>query len=85
MLGCKVREFKPLTGICLKDLAPEDNFYSHVNMISGWEEFKQFTSTKKPVDMRVYGQLSAEAAARVRQFVVVSKTFDEHVAGFVRG
>jgi transposase len=27
MLGHKVREFKPLTAICLEDLVPEDNFY----------------------------------------------------------
>lgn len=30
MLGHKVREFKPLTGICLEDLVPEDNFYRQV-------------------------------------------------------
>ena len=27
MLGHKVREFKPLTGICLEDLVPANNFY----------------------------------------------------------
>jgi len=30
MLGHKVREFKLLTGICLEDLVPEDNFYRQV-------------------------------------------------------
>ena len=30
MLGHKVREFKPLTGICLEDLVPEDNLYRQV-------------------------------------------------------
>jgi transposase len=30
MLGHKVREFKPLTGICLEDLVPADNFYRQV-------------------------------------------------------
>lgn len=30
MLGHKVREFKPLTGICLEDLVPGDNFYRQV-------------------------------------------------------
>jgi transposase len=31
MLGHKDREFKPLTGICLDDLVPEDNFYRQVD------------------------------------------------------
>jgi transposase len=30
MLGHKVRDFKPLTGICLEDLVPADNFYRQV-------------------------------------------------------
>src|SRR5215217_7758089 len=30
MLGHKVREFRLLTGICLEDLVPEDNFYRQV-------------------------------------------------------
>ena len=30
MLGHKVRDFKPLTGICLEDLVPGDNFYRQV-------------------------------------------------------
>jgi transposase len=30
MLGHKVREFKPLPGICLEDLVPGDNFYRQV-------------------------------------------------------
>ena len=30
MLGHKVREFKPLTAICLEDLVPDDNFYRQV-------------------------------------------------------
>src|SRR5215210_3469850 len=30
MLGHKVREFKPLPGICLEDLVPEENFYRQV-------------------------------------------------------
>src|SRR5919106_229182 len=30
MLGHKVREFKPLTAICLEDLVPADNFYRQV-------------------------------------------------------
>ena len=30
MLGHKVRDFKSFTTICLEDLVPRDNFYSHV-------------------------------------------------------
>ncbi len=30
MLGHKIRDFKPLDGISLKDLVPEDNFYRQV-------------------------------------------------------
>jgi transposase len=30
MLGHKVRDFKPLAGICLEDLVPADNFYRQV-------------------------------------------------------
>jgi hypothetical protein len=56
----------------------------HIAMISGWEEFERFFATVRPVDVRVYGKLSAEAEAWVRQFGVVSRTFEDHVAGFVR-
>ena len=31
MLGHKVREFKPLPGICWEDWVPEDNFYRQWN------------------------------------------------------
>jgi hypothetical protein len=56
----------------------------HINMITAWEEFEQFFSSVKPLDVRVYGRLSVEAEAWVRQFNVVSKTFENHVTGFVR-
>ncbi len=56
----------------------------HINMITAWDEFKQFVGTIKPIDVRVYGKLSAEAEAWVRQFNAMSKTFERHVAGFVR-
>lgn len=56
----------------------------HIEMISGWEEFERFFATVRPLDVRVYGKLSAEAEEWVGQFGVVSKTFEEHVAGFVR-
>jgi hypothetical protein len=56
----------------------------HINLIGQWEEFKEFFRVAKPLDVRIYGQLSAEAEAWVRQFGVVSKVFEHHVAGFVR-
>ena len=57
----------------------------HIDMITEWEEFDRFFSTVKPLDVRVYGKLSAEAEAWVRQFGdIVSKKFEYHVAGFVR-
>jgi hypothetical protein len=56
----------------------------HIAMISEWEEFERFFATVKPLDVRVYGRLSPEAEGWIRQFGVISKTFEEHVAGFVR-
>jgi hypothetical protein len=56
----------------------------HINMITAWEEFERFFSSVKPLDVRVYGRLSVEAEAWVKQFNVVSKTFKNHVTGFVR-
>jgi hypothetical protein len=56
----------------------------HIDMITGWAEFERFFGTVKPIDVRVYGKLSAEAQEWVGQFGVVSKTFEDHVAGFVR-
>jgi hypothetical protein len=57
----------------------------HIDMITEWDEFERFFSTTKPLDVRVYGKLSAEAEAWVRQFGdIVSKKFEYHVAGFVR-
>jgi hypothetical protein len=56
----------------------------HIEMIPRWEEFERFFATVRPIDVRVYGKLSAEAEEWVGQFGVVSKTFKDHVAGFVR-
>jgi hypothetical protein len=64
--------------------ADRSRIMEHINMISAWEEFERFFSTVKPIDVRVYGELSVEAEAWVRQFEVVSRTFEDHVAGFVR-
>ena len=56
----------------------------HIDTITGWEEFERFFGTVRPIDVRVYGNLSAEAEEWVGHFGVVSKTFEDHVAGFVR-
>ena len=64
--------------------ADRDRIMEHIAMITAWEEFERFFGTVKPLDMRVYGKLSKEAERWVRQFDVISKTFEEHVAGFVR-
>lgn len=64
--------------------ADRNRVVEHIDMITKWEEFERFFRTVKPIDVRVYGKLSAEAEAWVRQFDVLSKTFEDHVAGFVR-
>ena len=64
--------------------ADRDQMMKHIEMITGWEEFERFFATVKPLDVRVYGKLSVEGEAWVRQFGVVSRTFEERVAGFVR-
>ena len=56
----------------------------HIELITGWEEFERFFGVVKPIDVRVYGKLSPEAEAWVSQFDVLSRTFEDHVAGFVR-
>jgi hypothetical protein len=56
----------------------------HIHMISGWPEFHALFGTVKPVDVRVYGRLGEEALAWLRTRNVVSKVFENHVAGFVR-
>jgi hypothetical protein len=64
--------------------ADRDRMMDHIKMITEWEEFERFFGTVKPIDVRVYGKLSPEAEAWVRQFDVLSRTFEDHVAGFVR-
>jgi hypothetical protein len=56
----------------------------HVRMITGWPEFKELLGCVKPLDVRVYGRLGEEALAWLRTMNVVSRTFENHVAGFVR-
>jgi hypothetical protein len=61
-----------------------DRMIEHIEMISNWEEFERFFATVKPLDVRVYGKLSEAAEAWIGQFDVLSKKFEDHVAGFVR-
>ena len=62
-----------------------ESMTEHMAMVSSWVEFERFFATVKPLDVRVYGKLSAEAEAWISQFGdVVSRKFEEHVAGFVR-
>jgi hypothetical protein len=69
----------------LLTFADRSRIMEHIDMITEWEEFERFFSTTKPLDVRVYGKLSEEAEAWVRQFGdIVSKKFEYHVAGFVR-
>jgi hypothetical protein len=56
----------------------------HISMITKWAEFERFFATVRAKDVRVYGKLSAEAEEWVRRSGAVSKTFEEHLAGFVR-
>jgi hypothetical protein len=57
----------------------------HIEVISAWEEFERFFATVKPLDVRVYGKLSEEAEEWIGQFGdIVSRRFEDHVAGFVR-
>jgi hypothetical protein len=57
----------------------------HMDMVSSWEEYQRFFATLKPLDVKVYGRLHAEAEAWISQFGdIVSKKFEHHAAGFVR-
>lgn len=64
--------------------ADPDQFMEHVQMIMGWREFKDFVATVKPIEVRVYGRLGPEAHAWLRGMNVVSRIYENHVAGFVR-
>ena len=62
-----------------------ERMLDHMEMIRSWPEFGRFFATVKPLDVRVYGRLGAEAEAWIRQFGdIVSRKFEGHVAGFVR-
>jgi len=61
-----------------------ERMIDHIEMISAWEEFERFFATVRPVDVRVYGRLSEEAEEWIGRFDVLSRKFEDHVAGFVR-
>src|SRR5215207_9104066 len=61
-----------------------ERMIEHIEMISKWEEFERFFACVRPLDVRVYGRLSEEAEAWIGRFDVLSRRFEEHVAGFVR-
>ncbi len=61
-----------------------ERMIDHIKMISGWEEFERFFATVRPLDVRVYGRLSEEAEEWIGRFDVLSRKFEDHVAGFVR-
>ena len=61
-----------------------ERMIEHIGMISEWEEFRRFFDCVRPLDVRVYGRLSEEAEAWIGRFDVLSKKFEQHVAGFVR-
>jgi hypothetical protein len=62
-----------------------ERMIDHIELISEWEEFERFFATVKPLDVRVYGKLGEEAEEWIGQFGdILSKQFNDHVAGFVR-
>jgi hypothetical protein len=62
-----------------------DSMLRHMDMVSSWKEYEMFFGTVKPLDVRVYGTLDAEAEAWIGQFGdIVSRKFEHHTAGFVR-
>lgn len=62
-----------------------DQVMEHIHRITKWEEFTRFAAMVRPVDMRVYGTLGAEAEAWLRSVMIVDRILPDHVAGFVRG
>jgi len=59
-------------------------FLRHVALVGGWDEFRAFAGSARLLDIRVYGELPAEAAAWVSQFGGIGQTFPQHITGFVR-
>ena len=62
-----------------------ERMLEHMDMVSSWDEFRRFFASVKPLDVRVYGRLEAEAETWISQFGnIVSRKFEHHTAGFVR-
>ena len=61
-----------------------NHLMDHVNMVSGWEEFKRFSTMIKVTDMRIYGTLTPEAEAWIETFGGPIRKFAHPIAGFVR-
>jgi tRNA-Thr(GGU) m(6)t(6)A37 methyltransferase TsaA len=59
-------------------------FLRHVALVGGWEEFRAFAACARLLDIRVYGELPAEAAGWIGQFGAIGHTFRQHITGFVR-
>lgn len=64
--------------------ADSSQVMDHIHLITGWPEFKALLGVMKPLDVRVYGRLGEEAKAWLRTMNVVSKTFEDCAAAFVR-
>lgn len=64
--------------------ADASELMQHLEMITHWEEFHQLLRVVKPIDVRVYGKLSPEAEAWIRQFNALSRIWEHQVAGFLR-
>jgi hypothetical protein len=64
--------------------ADSSQVMDHLHLITGWPEFKALLGVVRPLDVRVYGRLGEEAKAWLRKMNVVSKTFEDCAAAFVR-
>lgn len=59
-------------------------FLKHIEMISGFAEFRRFTSQMKLLEIRIFGELDSAVEAWMRQFDGPIRKFEHFVAGFVR-
>lgn len=76
-------ETKTELGVVLT-FSDAEQMLTHINMLSGWEEFRRFAKAVRLVEMRVHGKLNPEAEAWIRRFNKPMKKLELHVAGFVR-
>jgi hypothetical protein len=59
-------------------------FTDHVTMISSWPEFARFAAMIELLEIRVFGELSPQVEAWMKQFGGPIKKLDRFVGGFVR-